>query len=108
MMRALAAVAASAAALVALPVTAGAESATVSESAAAGSASDSAASFLSTPSLFGMSVGAVLWLSVALVAMVAAGVMLRRTKSAAPALSDAADLYLAGNLRSADAPGLAG
>jgi len=107
MMRALAAVAASAAALVALPVTAGAEASSRSDAAGVGTSGDTPGSFLSTPSLFGMSVGAVLWLSVALVAVVVAGVLLHRTKAAAQYAPASSERTLA-DVRTVDASGTAG
>jgi len=106
-MRALAAVAASAAALVALPVTAGAEAASRSDAAGVGTSPDTPGSFLSTPSLFGMSVGAVLWVSVALVAVVVAAVLLHRTKAAARYAPATAERTLT-DVRTVDASGMAG
>jgi hypothetical protein len=81
MMRALAVLSAAAVVLFALPRSAGAaaDSATVAP-AASQDASNGIVSFLSERSLFGMSLGAVLWLSVAALAALLALVALSRSR----------------------------
>ena len=81
MMRALAVLSAAAVALLALPTTAGAaaDSATLA-SGASNTATDRIVDFLSERSLFGMSLGAVLWLSVAALATLLALVALGRSR----------------------------
>ncbi len=81
MMRALAVLSAAAVALLALPTTAGAAAdSTTPASGASNTATDGIVDFLSERSLFGMSLGAVLWLSVAALAALLALVALGRSR----------------------------
>ena len=92
MMRVLGVAAAGAVALIALPTAAGASSETPNASeAAAGVDMDGITSFLSQPSLFGFNLGAVLWLSIALIAVVCGLVAVRRTQRRSAAAGRIAD-----------------
>jgi hypothetical protein len=92
MMRALAVLSAAAVALFALPSTAGAAGDSVADvSAVSESASHGAVSFLAARSLFGLSLGAVLWLSVAAVAALVALVALARSRGHLAAAASTSD-----------------
>ena len=81
MMRVLGVAAAGAVALIALPTAAGASSETPNAGEAASAVdADRITSFLSQPSLFGFNLGAVLWLSIALIAVVVGLVAVRRSR----------------------------
>jgi len=107
MIRAFAALTAAGAALVALPTTAGAE-ARMADNDPAASAVDPADHFLATPSLFGMTVGTVLWLSVAALAIITATLVLRRSRTVgSQAASEARPEMARSDLLAGDAPGMA-
>jgi hypothetical protein len=96
MMRALAVLSAAAVALFALPSTAGAAGETVADvSAVSESASGGMVSFLTERSLFGLRLGAVLWLSVAAVAAIVALVALSRSRGHLAASSSDASVVRA-------------
>jgi hypothetical protein len=89
MMRALAGVSAAAVALIALPTTVGAaaESASTSVSTSVAVATESSApattglaSFLAEPAIFGLNMGAFLWLAIALLAAVVAIIAVGRSR----------------------------
>jgi hypothetical protein len=80
MMRALAVLSAAAVALFALPTTAGAAADSKAPTSALPVSADGIVSFLAERSLFGMSMGAVLWLSIAAFAALLAFVALSRSR----------------------------
>ncbi len=83
MMRAFAVLAAAAVVLVALPTTAGASADQGSAADMAVDATEGAASFLSRTSVFGLSMGVLLWLSVAVIGLTFALVALSRSRERA-------------------------